>query len=53
MGTKEGWIRVVQLDKLEIHMGREQKIYRNVRCGVAEEVLFQGKSYQVILHSGV
>lgn len=53
LGTQEGWIRVVQLDKLEIHMGREQKIYRNVRCGVAEEVLFQGKSYQVILHSGV
>lgn len=53
LGTDEGWIRVAQVERLEVRMGRKRRTYQNVWCGVAEPALLAGRSYQAILNSSL
>lgn len=53
LGTEQGWIRVTQVQKLTVRVGKEEKVYCGAWLGVAEETLLAGKSYQAILHSSL
>lgn len=53
LGTEAGWIRVTQVEVLQVYIGREKREYHDVWLGVAEEALLKGRSYQVILHASL
>lgn len=53
LGNTDGWIRVTQVEELEVRMKDGRRVYRDVWCGVAEQMLLEGKSYQAILHSSL
>lgn len=53
LGTASGWIRVVQVERMELQSGKKCCILSNVWLGKAEEELLKGKSYQMILNGSV
>lgn len=50
LGTGEGWIGVVRIERLQIGDGKDAHSVYGAWLGCAEEGLFSGKSYQVILN---
>lgn len=53
LGTESGWIRVVQVEQLVVSMRGGKRTYRSAWCGIAQENLLAGRSYQMILNAGL
>ena len=50
LGTGEGWIGVARIERMQIGDDRDARILCGAWLGCAEEELFSGKSYQMILN---
>lgn len=52
LGMERGWIRVARVERMQVGVGKSARILSEVWIGKAEEGLFRGKSYQMILNGG-
>ncbi|MCM1282558.1 MAG: sigma-E processing peptidase SpoIIGA [Muribaculaceae bacterium] len=50
LGTREGWIRVFRVEKMQIKDGKSTRTLSDVCLGKAEQELLEGKSYRMILN---
>ena len=49
LGEQEGKIQVVMVNSMEFEVDKEKRVLHNVWLGLAEERLFERKSYQMIV----
>jgi hypothetical protein len=53
LGTDRGKLSVYRFERMEIQMKKDVKVIINPRIGQAQETLFCGRPYRVILNAGV
>ena len=52
LGTKQGLIEIIYIEKMQIK-GEDELLLERVPIGIAEDSLFEGKQYKLILNEEV